>query len=248
MKYACTKAQLVEQFTMMLSESKPEERWGYVWGAQGELYNKWLAEKWKNDPSRGVPSSSWNKETYYTKDCAKWYGHRVADCSGSFIAAIRVYDALYADRSANNFYNQATEKGDIKSIPEIPGIAVWKKGHIGLYIGNGEVIEFKGTNYGCVKTKLSERPFTNWCKIREVDYSEPTVMTTASVPVLKQGCKGESVKTVQILLKDKKLLDDRADGIFGPNTKAAVVEFQHFYGLTEDGIVGTKTWERIING
>lgn len=37
------------------------------------------------------------------------------------------------------------------------------------------------------------------------------------------------------------------DGKFGPKTKAAVIEFQRLFGLPQDGIVGTATWEAIYD-
>ena len=58
--------------------------------------------------------------------------------------------------SADGAFQIATEKGSINTIPDIPGICVRYPGHIGVYIGNGEVIEARGTNYGVVKTKLKE--------------------------------------------------------------------------------------------
>ena len=36
------------------------------------------------------------------------------------------------------------------------------------------------------------------------------------------------------------------DGIFGPQTRAAVVAFQQIFGLTPDGIVGPATWYEIV--
>ncbi len=36
------------------------------------------------------------------------------------------------------------------------------------------------------------------------------------------------------------------DGIFGPQTRAAVVAFQQIFGLTPDGIVGPGTWYEIV--
>lgn len=53
---------------------------------------------------------------------------------------------------------------------------------------------------------------------------------------IKNGSKGEEVKTLQ------KLLGLTADGIFGAKTEAAVKEYQKKNGLTADGIVGAKTW------
>lgn len=242
MSYLCTKTQIVADFKQYLAD-----KWGYVWGAQGEMYNKWLAEKWKNDKSRGVPSSAWKQETYYTQDCAKWYGHYVADCSGSFVATFRKYDKNFTDRNANAFFTQATEKGKINTIPEIPGLAVWKDGHIGLYIGNGEVIEFKGTVDGCVKTKLKERPWKYWLKLKDVDYSNPKTYTTVKVQVLRLNDKGSAVKSLQALLAAENLLQGKIDGVFGKQTEQSVKDAQHFFGLTEDGIAGSKTWEKLLN-
>lgn len=50
-------------------------------------------------------------------------------------------------------------------------MCVWRGGHIGIYEGDGNVIEFRGTEYGCVRTKLAARNFTNWGRLRDVDYS-----------------------------------------------------------------------------
>tara|TARA_R110001632_G_scaffold27410_1_gene73512 strand:+ start:385 stop:1308 length:924 start_codon:yes stop_codon:yes gene_type:complete len=57
--------------------------------------------------------------------------------------------------------------------------------------------------------------------------------------ILKEGSRGEGVKKLQTSLNLK------ADGVFGPNTKTKVIEFQLNNQLTPDGIVGRKTWEVI---
>ena len=74
------------------------------------------------------------------------------------------------DLSANQMYHAAQVSGSIDTIPEIPGLAVWRDGHISVYIGDGYVIEAMGTRYGVVKTKLSERGFTHWLEIPYIDY------------------------------------------------------------------------------
>lgn len=63
----------------------------------------------------------------------------------------------------------------------------------------------------------------------------------AQAAVLKQGSRGDSVKTVQQKLIRWGYLKGSADGIFGAKTKAAVVAFQKKNGLTADGIIGTRT-------
>ena len=52
--------------------------------------------------------------------------------------------------------------------------------------------------------------------------------------------KGEDVREVQQALKDQGL-EVGVDGVFGPNTEAAVTRFQSREGLTVDGIVGPAT-------
>lgn len=63
----------------------------------------------------------------------------------------------------------------------------------------------------------------------------------AQAAVLKQGSRGDRVKTVQQKLIRWGYLKGSADGIFGAKTKAAVVAFQKKNGLTADGIIGTRT-------
>lgn len=63
----------------------------------------------------------------------------------------------------------------------------------------------------------------------------------AQAAVLKQGSRGDSVKTVQQKLIRWGYLKGSADGIFGAKTKAAVIAFQKKNELTADGIIGTRT-------
>jgi len=63
-----------------------------------------------------------------------------------------------------------------------------------------------------------------------------------------QGKTGQEVRAVQRLLKDKFGFNTLAvDGIFGPDTDAAVKSFQTSHGLTVDGIVGQQTWKALIS-
>ena len=69
----------------------------------------------------------------------------------------------------------------------------------------------------------------------------PSRDNVAEAAVLKQGSSGAQVKTLQTKLINWGYLNDKADGIFGAKTKAAVIYFQKRNGLVADGIVGTKT-------
>lgn len=61
-----------------------------------------------------------------------------------------------------------------------------------------------------------------------------------SIP-LQWGSRGEYVKTLQQDLTGLGFSTYGADGIFGRNTYAAVVDFQKSQGLNADGIVGAQT-------
>ena len=63
--------------------------------------------------------------------------------------------------------------------------------------------------------------------------------------VLKEGSRGNDVKTVQEKLRRWGYYKGSVDGIYGPKTKEAVKYFQRKNGLTADGIVGKKTFEAL---
>ena len=68
-------------------------------------------------------------------------------------------------------------------------------------------------------------------------YSAQSVQTAT----YKQGSRGDMVKKIQQKLKNWGYYSGKADGIFGAQTKKAVIYFQKKNGLTADGIVGAKT-------
>ena len=62
----------------------------------------------------------------------------------------------------------------------------------------------------------------------------------------QQGSTGEVVKTVQYLVTAHGHATG-VDGVFGPQTKAAVEAFHSSRGLGADGIVGSQTWPQLIS-
>ena len=47
--------------------------------------------------------------------------------------------------------------GTIDTLPDIVGLAVRFDGHVGYTVGGGYAVEWRGFNYGCVKTKIKGR-------------------------------------------------------------------------------------------
>lgn len=73
-------------------------------------------------------------------------------------------------------------------------------------------------------------------------------MCTVSLPLLKNGSEGASVKALQtlLILRGYKLPKYGADGDFGSETVAAVKKFQTAKKLGVDGVVGAKTWKALV--
>ena len=149
-----------------------ESGWGYVWGTFGSVLTEGLFEAKLEQYPDGVG----NYEEFIRNN---WVGKRTTDCCG----LIKGYGWLdpetmsinygtngMPDLGANQMYYNASESGTIDTIPEIPGLAVWHDGHIGVYIGNGYVIEAMGTKYGVVKTQLEGRGWTHWLKVEYINY------------------------------------------------------------------------------
>lgn len=158
-----------------------ENNWGYVWGTYGNVLTESLLDyKLKQYPD-GVGS-------YEDFIRANWLGRRTADCIGLLkgYAWLDVSDMTigYAengapDYGANQMYQYAKDSGvagidygDMGSMPEIPGLMLWKNGHAGVYIGGGYAIEAKGTSSGVVKTEVEGRGWSGWCKLPYLEYWE----------------------------------------------------------------------------
>ena len=148
--------------------------WGYVWGTCGQV----LTESALASKVSQYPDEVGGQEEFIR---THWLGRRCADCVGF----IKGYGWLNAetqeigygtngmpDIGADAMYANATEKGTIDTIPEIPGLAVWHEGHIGIYIGNGQVIHASGTKIGVIQTPIGASGWTHWLKIPYINYLE----------------------------------------------------------------------------
>ena len=95
------------------------------------------------------------------------------------------------------------------------------------------------TNYDSWVARLQEECNKQGFSNQKVDgIAGPNTLN--GCPMLKQGARGNITK----LLQEK--LGISADGIFGANTKAAVISYQKANGLSADGIVGPNTWKKLL--
>lgn len=77
----------------------------------------------------------------------------------------------------------------------------------------------------------------------------PGPETLLKCPLLAEGSRGEVVKLLQERLGNEYRIGVTGgyDGIYGPGTKAAVMEFQKQKGLAIDGITGPDTWRALLD-
>lgn len=67
-------------------------------------------------------------------------------------------------------------------------------------------------------------------------------------PTLRRGSTGQAVKELQQLLFHWQYYFGLIDGVFGVYVESAVKDYQHRVFLTEDGIVGSITWQALYSG
>lgn len=153
--------------------------WGYVWGTYGTVLSSGLLQA----KIEQYPDNVGIHEEFIRQN---WLGGRTADCIGF----IKGYSWLnpdtgeigyningMPDAGADQMYQAATEKGPISTMPDIPGLAVWLPGHIGIHVGGGQVIHASGTLVGVVKTPVANSTWTHWLKIPYIEYIEEPEVT-----------------------------------------------------------------------
>lgn len=153
-----------------------DNKWGYVWGSHGNV----LTANELKRLEKTFGSHVTDKEEYIK---SHWLGRRTSDCVG-LIKGYGWYDETSGtikygtngmkDVTADGMFNAAVEKGPISTMPNIPGIAVWHQGHIGVYIGNGYVIHAANTYDGVIKTPITSSGWTHWLKVPYINYIEET--------------------------------------------------------------------------
>lgn len=157
----------------------------YVWGGIGEyITDEMLDEKIARWPEWYIPERAQIRKEFVGRNVRGW------DCIG----LIQSYTWGDYHQGNTKYYfpeeflntSQLIEmdlvKGDIATLPERPGLVLWKKGHVGVYIGNGEVIESTprivtgprkgeiGRVGGVVKSKLEDVAWTVWLQFPGVQY------------------------------------------------------------------------------
>ena len=132
---------------------------------------------------------------------------------------------------------EASEKGE-----------VWKPSVSLINLGKTEDLLEKYGKQGEEATILPEEKEQEKVK-KEVQKEKKEVekKKTESTPKnVKKGAKGSYVEDYQKILKNNGYYKDNLDGIFGKNTKQAVLDFQKERGIKQDGIIGKDTIRELM--
>lgn len=149
-------------------------KWWYMWGTFGNHLTQPLLDQ------KATQYPYYNRDNGMYGTHKKHLGQTVCDCVG-LIKGYCMWDnetnlpkyTASLDVNTGGLYSKATKKGDIKTIPEIPGLCVYMKGHVGVYIGDGWVIECAGGR-GAIKTPLKGNGATRWTHWLECPFIQYT--------------------------------------------------------------------------
>ncbi len=248
------------------------DNWGYIWGTSGVL---WTAAKQKA-LEKTTDSDRANSRKYGSQ----WIGHMVADCSGLISGFFSRNKGKMVHGSDTMFRNWCQARGTLQGGKRTdgkllqPGTAVFNydtvKGkyyHVGVFIGDGLVIEAMGAQHGVTTSKITRWGY--WGELKGLDYSGMGSVQQVGgqgagtqgtgtrdqgqdglivlCPTIRKGSKGEPVELLQKALQ--KLGYDLGpcgvDGDFGSATRVAVKMYQQERGLAVDGICGPRTWQAL---
>ena len=180
-----------------------------------------------------------------------WNGDAGKIYGGAVYGANNIPD-IPVDEMINRCSDLSTDFTDI-----VPGEAVWMRGHIGIYIGDGLAVEctpawkngVQITACNCSKSGYNRRNWTKHGKLPYISYPEAETDCELTLPILRRGMTGAAVRTLQAILVGKCGIScgsSGVDGSFGPATENAVRTLQKKSGLTQDGIAGKAVWEKLL--
>jgi hypothetical protein len=137
--------------------SKKDSGCGYAYGSEGQTLTPDLLKNLKDKYGKNVKEST-----------SKWMNKECYDCSGLVMKALDQAGIKVHHSAKYTWTEDMKQRGDIKDIPNDKLCLVFRKGkdgqmeHIGIYLGNGKVIEARGADYGVVERDLKEGTWTNW--------------------------------------------------------------------------------------
>lgn len=206
----------------------------YVWGAQGENV---LAEA---NPLEWICSKE-TSETNTQRAYALFKQRKqegvnpilAYDCSGLIVAFLLDVGILKGDRTAAALYSMCDIKMDNASNLMAGDFVCHysaQKGyitHVGVYVGDGKVIEARGRDHGVVETNLDERPWNRFGRLTALEpYLKDEPVEPMSLAVCKPVLSGDAYAKMQEALNALGYTDSdgnmlTVDGKWGKRSRQA---------------------------
>jgi len=165
----------------------------YIYGGNAQVITPELC----NTLFRNYGNSTYDR-AYFDAKLVEGYGHIGADCSGAF------YPLSGKDNTAQGYYDLCPDRGLIGRMDRDKPCMVFKGKsdksitHIGMYMGDGNVIEMKSSKENCVKAPLDGHGWKYYGIPDWIDYSgEKPVPQTASI----DGVKGVDLSSNQEIVE-----------------------------------------------
>jgi Putative peptidoglycan binding domain len=166
-----------------------------------------------------------------------------------------------ADPYSGKWFDDAVAAGTLTSVSSALGTAgafLLRKpgdfnigiGHVAISLGDGRTVEARSAQYGVlVAGGASHRPWTTGAHLPGVRYASgaqpPHAPPSDVLQLMNPYMRGDVVKLVQYALVRKGFALESIDGIYGPESAAAVSNFQAEAGLVVDGEVGPESATRL---
>ena len=150
-------------------------------------------------------------------------------------------------KAADHYIEGVTPREQAKYLESknVKGIGLYETNADGHFV-HADSRPTKSFWYGqaqAYRSTFGGKTTTTTTKTETTTSSKPTLTHTLYLKTPRM--QGADVKWLQERLNQLKYDCGKADGIFGPATKAAVVKFQKANGLSPDGQCGKLTWAKL---
>ena len=176
---------------------------------------------------------------------------------------------------SNGFVDVSNQVGLTSGYGMQPGdVLINYAAHAAMYVGDGKLVHARSSEGNTIPgdqsgNEIRVQPFFSYpwnCCLRYKVKQEaaPITQTSGTTPQTStpkedtvnhnwrpgllsiSNTYKDDCKALQAILNCRHFPCGTCDGFYGPKTKAAVIRFQEWAGLTVDGVCGPATWRKIM--
>ena len=244
-----------------------QEGAAYVFGTTGQMCTVNLRERQMSIKPAYADKIEHNCPALRGGSCSsscKYKGRRAFDCRGLTYWILKQAGLKISSVGATTQWNTDSwaSKGRIDNMPRDQPVILFKQddgnaavmAHTGFGLGDGQAVDARGHASGVKLAEIDSYPWTHWAipygaddPAQDPDMEDDGEGQGTTRPLLRKGASGEDVRYLQTVLIacGYSLPKYGADGSYGAESIAAVMQYQRDHGLDPDGIVGPLTWAKI---